>query len=149
MAAGEKGSRTDDWACARVVEHRDGAPGPEVWLLARRSLSNPTDLASYLSNAPAKTGVRPLAQVVFSRHAIEQVFEEAKGETGLDEYEGRYWHSWYCHITLPMMAYARLVSIRCKAAEKGDCSDAARNAVSSRSNTLNPFRPKCASISIG
>ncbi len=119
VAVGEKGPRTYDWACARVVEHRDGAPGPEVWLLARRSLSTPTDLASYLSNAPPETSVRTLAQVASSRHAIEQVFEEAKGETGLDEYEVRYWHSWHRHITLSMMAHTWLVSCRCKAAEKG------------------------------
>jgi SRSO17 transposase len=47
------------------------------------------------------------------------VIEEGKGETGLDEYQVRYWHSWHRHITLSMMAHAWLVSIRCKAAEKG------------------------------
>ena len=41
-----------------------------------------------------------------------QCFEEAKGETGLDHYEVRTWHSWHRHITLSMMAHAWLASIR-------------------------------------
>src|SRR5207249_4555887 len=44
--------------------------------------------------------------------------EEAKGETGLDEYEVRFWHSWYRHITLSMMAHAWLASIRMREQEK-------------------------------
>ncbi len=119
VAEGEKGPRTYDWACGRVVESRDRLPGPDAWLLARRSLSDPTDIAYYLSNAPLDTPLLTLAQVASSRHAVEQVIEEGKGETGLDEYEVRYWHSWYRHITLSMLAHAWLVSIRCLAAEKG------------------------------
>jgi len=119
VAEGEKGPRTYDWAHERVVESRDGLPGPDAWLLARRSLSDPTDIAYYLSNAPVDTPLLKLAQVASSRHVVEQVIEEGKGETGLDEYEVRYWPSWYRHITLSMMALAWLVSIRCKEAEKG------------------------------
>ena len=46
------------------------------------------------------------------RYTVEQCIEEAKGETGLDEYEVRFWHSWYRHITLSMMAHAWLASIK-------------------------------------
>jgi len=118
VAEGEKGPRTYDWVCERVVESRDGLSGPDAWLLARRSLSDPTDIAYYLSNAPVDISLLKLAQVASSRHVVERVIEEGKGETGLDEYEVRYWHSWYRHITLSMMALAWLVSICCKAAEK-------------------------------
>ena len=119
VAEGEKGPRTYDWARERVVESRDGLPGPDAWLLARRSLSDPTDIAYYLSNAPVDIPLLELARVASSRHVVEQVIEEGKGETGLDEYEVRYWHSWYRHVTLSTMAHAWLVSIRCLAAEKG------------------------------
>lgn len=119
VAEGEKGPRTYDWAYGRVVESRDGLPGPDAWLLARRSLEDPTDIAYYLSSASGNTPLLTLARVASSRYGVEQVIEEGKGETGLDEYEVRYWHSWYRHITLSMMAHAWLVSIRCKAAEKG------------------------------
>ncbi len=119
VAEGEKGFRTCDWACSRVVESRNGQPGPDAWLLARRSVNDPTEVAYYLSSAAEDTPLFGPAQVAPSRYAVEQVIEEGKGETGLDEYEVRYWHSWYRHITLSMMAHTWLVSIRCKGAEKG------------------------------
>jgi SRSO17 transposase len=123
VAEGEKGLITYDWACQRIVEAREGLPGPDGWLIARRSISDPTDIAYYLSNAPVDTPLLKLAQVASTRYTVEQCIEEAKGETGLDEYEVRYWHSWHRHITLSMMAHAWLASVRYKATEKkGDMS---------------------------
>ena len=123
VAEGEKGLITYDWACQRIVESRDGLPGPDGWLIARRSISDPTDIAYYLSNAPVDTPLLKLARVASTRYTVEQCIEEAKGETGLDEYEVRYWHSWHRHITLSMMAHAWLASVRYKATEKkGDLS---------------------------
>jgi len=81
-------------------------------LLARRSITKPDEMAYYLSNAPEDTPLLTLAQVAGARWAVEQCFEEAKGEAGLDHYEVRYWQSWYRHITLSMMAHAWLTSIR-------------------------------------
>jgi SRSO17 transposase len=118
VAEGEKGLITYDWGCQRVVESRDGLPGPDAWLIARRSLSDPTDIAYYLSNALAETPLLKLAQVASTRYTVEQCIEEAKSETGLDEYEVRYWHSWHRHITLSMMAHAWLASVRYQATEK-------------------------------
>jgi len=118
VAEGEKGLITYDWACQRVVESRDGLPGPDAWLIARRSLGDPTDIAYYMSNAPANTSLLKLAQVASTRYTVEQCIEEAKSETGLDEYEVRYWHSWHRHITLSMMAHAWLASVRWQATEK-------------------------------
>jgi SRSO17 transposase len=118
VAEGEKGLITYDWACRRIVESRDGLPGPDAWLVARRSLRDPTDIAYYLSNAPVDASLLKLAQVASTRYTVEQCIEEAKGETGLDEYEVRYWHSWHRHITLSMMAHAWLASVRYQATEK-------------------------------
>lgn len=118
VGEGEKGPRTYDWARQRVVESRDRLPGPDAWLLARRSISDPLDIAHYLSNAPAHTPLLKLAQVAAVRYTVEQCIEEAKGETGLDDYEVRHWHSWHRHITLSMMAHAWLASIRRKTQEE-------------------------------
>jgi len=118
VAEGEKGLITYDWACQRIIEKCDGLPGRDSWLIARRSLSDPTDIAYYLSNAPADTPLLKLAQVASTRYTVEQCIEEAKGETGLDEYEVRHWHSWHRHITLSMMAHAWLASARYKATKK-------------------------------
>jgi SRSO17 transposase len=118
VAEGEKGLITYDWACQRVVESSGGLPERDAWLLARRSISNPTDIAYYLSNAPVDMPLLKLAQVASTRYTVEQCIEEAKGETGLDDYEVRFWHSWYRHITLSMMAHTWLASVRYQATEK-------------------------------
>src|SRR5260221_5775415 len=112
VVEGEKGLITYHWARVRVVESRDQLPGPDVWLLARRSPSTPDKLAYYLAYAPPKTSLETLVRVASMRYTVEQCIEEAKGETGLDEYEVRFWHSWYRHITLSMMAHAWLAHIR-------------------------------------
>ena len=118
VSEGEQGPITYDWTRVRVVESREGLPGPEGWLMARRSLSDPTDIAYYLSNAPQSTALQTMAEVASTRWSIETTIEEGKGETGLDEYEVRYWHSWHRHITLSMLAHAWLASIRQGAGEK-------------------------------
>jgi SRSO17 transposase len=112
VADGAKGPLTYDWACARVLESRDGVPGPESWLLARRSLRDAKEIAYFLSNAQADTPLETLAQKASQRWSIEQCFEESKSETGLDEYEVRSWDSWHRHITLSMMAHAWLASVK-------------------------------------
>ena len=118
VGQGEKGPRSYDWAAVRIVEKRGAVPGPEGWLLARRSVSDPTELAYYLSNAPVDTSLPTLAEVAGARWSTETTIEEGKGEAGLDEYEVRYWHSWYRHITLSMMAHAWLAAMRQPAGEK-------------------------------
>jgi SRSO17 transposase len=104
----------------QVASHdfRDQLPGPDVWLLARRSPSAPDKLAYYLAYAPTKTSLATLVRVASSRYTVEQCIEEAKGEMELDEYEVRFWHNWYWHVTLSMMAYAWLASIRLLKREK-------------------------------
>jgi SRSO17 transposase len=118
VAEGAKGPRRYDWACQRVLETREGCFGPPAWLLARRSVSDGQEIAYYLAHAPIDTPLLMLAQVASTRYTVEQCIEEAKGETGLDEYQVRYWHSWFRHITLSMMAHAWLAFVRAKSQAK-------------------------------
>lgn len=119
VTEGEKGPLEYDWGRQRIVESRHGLPGGDLWLVARRSVSDPSQLAYYLSNAPEEVPLLTLAQVASRRFSIEQCFREAKGEVGLDEYEVRYWHSWHRHITLSMMALAFLVWVRAREVTAG------------------------------
>ncbi|MHB0859394.1 MAG: IS701 family transposase [Anaerolineae bacterium] len=128
VAQGEQGERLYDWAALRVVESQDDLPGQEVWLLARRSVADPTELAYYLAHAPADTPLGELARVAAQRYVVEQCLEEAKGETGLDEYEVRRWDSWHRHITLAIMAYALLGWLRYRqTVKKGGLSPSSPN----------------------
>jgi SRSO17 transposase len=61
------------------------------------------------------TGDRPLVYVAGMRWAIEESFEAAKGEVGLDQYEVRRWVGWYRHITLALLAHAFLAVTRAHA----------------------------------
>ena len=82
------------------------------WLLARRSISDPTDLAFYVCFAPAATSLATLVRVAGCRWRVEEAFEQAKGEVGLDHYQVRQYGAWYRHITLAMAAHAFLAVTR-------------------------------------
>ena len=53
------------------------------------------------------------------RWLIEECFQQAKGEAGLDQYQVRSWRAWYAHITLSMLALAWLAASRAQAQKKG------------------------------
>jgi len=115
---GSKGPRLYQWARVAVRPLED--PGAGYWLLARRSLADPTDQAYYLCHGSPSTPLRELVRVAGARWAIEESFQSAKGEVGLDQYQVRRWDSWYRHTTLAMLAHAFLTVTRANAAKKGD-----------------------------
>ena len=94
--------------------------GRGYWLLCRRSPVDPGELAYYVCYGPAGTALAELARVTSTRWAIEECFEEAKGQVGLDQYEVRRWDGRYWHITLSMLAQAYLAVVRHQAAEQGE-----------------------------
>lgn len=114
---GEKGEIMYDWLMLDVIESRNGLPDRKGRLIVRRSISNPEEVAFYLSNDTTNS-IRTLAVVASKRYSIEQCFEEGKGENGLDSYEVRYWNSWHRHITLSMMAHALLAVMRSRTGTK-------------------------------
>ena len=115
---GTKGPRVYDWAAVDIRPLRE--PGKGHWLLVRRSVAKPGELAYYVCFGPEETALEELVRVAGSRWAIEECFEEAKGEVGLDQYEVRKWDGWYRHITLAMLAHAYLTVIRQRALEHGE-----------------------------
>ena len=121
---GSKGERLFEWAWISISELTAMGSavglGPilekgfERWLLARRSLDDPTEVAYFTVFAPQTTPLERVVQVVGSRWAIEIGFKTAKGEVGLDQYEVRSWTGWYRHITLTLLAHAFLVTIQAR-----------------------------------
>lgn len=112
---GAKGPRWYDWM---VLPLPFNSPEPEQfsrWLLVRRSISHPTEYAYYLCGGLPETSLRELVRVAGTRWAVEDSFEAAKGEVGLDHYEVRSWQGWYRYITLSMFALAVLAVIRVQA----------------------------------
>lgn len=113
--AGSKGPRLYDWARLRLF--RMQAPPWDHWLLIRRSIADPPDMAFYVTFGPHTTDLKELAAVAGLRWTIEECFQSAKGETGLDHCEVRSWHGWYRHITLSMLALAFLACLRARLKE--------------------------------
>lgn len=134
LSAGEgsKGQRLYDWAMAALPGHEHRLDASR-WLLARRSLTDPDDVAFYLCSGPDDTTIQTLVRVAGARWAIEECFKQAKGEVGLDHYQVRRYHGWYRHITLSMLAYAYLAVTAAtdpKAAATWSASAHQRSAVS-------------------
>ncbi len=110
---GAKGPRLYDWA---RVPYNGRAEGFACALLVRRSIANPAERTFSLTHAPAGSTLAALVRVAGTRWSIESGFEQAKGEVGLDHYEGRSWVGWHRHVTRAMFALAYLVAVRKAAA---------------------------------
>jgi SRSO17 transposase len=113
---GAKGPRVYDWAVLRA-----NCPEPETharWLLIRRSVSDPTDVAYFACGGPPGTTLLELVRIAGTRWAVEDLFELAKGDCGLDEYEVRSWVGWHRHVTLSLFALAVVAVIRSRAAKR-------------------------------
>jgi SRSO17 transposase len=135
---GAKGPRIFDWAVASLPGDDGIPPGWSRSLLARRALTrnakDERELAYYLCCAPAGTTDDELIRVAGSRWAVEECFQTAKNEAGLDQYQVRRYDAWYRHITLAMLAHAYLAVTAATApkalAAASSRSRSARSAVS-------------------
>jgi SRSO17 transposase len=114
---GTKGARLHDWAYCELAD-LDAAEynmdQSRIWtrgLLIRRNIAD-GDLAFFSTWCPAGTPIETLVKVEGHRWAIEDSFETAKNELGLDHNETRSWHGWHRHVSLVMLAFAMLAIIR-------------------------------------
>jgi SRSO17 transposase len=114
---GAHGERIYDWA--RLAIRPVWENGLGHWVLARRSVSDPTGIAYYVCYGPVGTRLKDLVRVAAARWAVEESFQVAKGECGLDHYQVRLYRAWYRHITLAMAALAYLTAVRAAEAIKG------------------------------
>jgi SRSO17 transposase len=114
LSAGEgsKGPRLYEWAWLQLPEQSETPSQRARWVLIRRSLSDPSERAYYRAYGPARLTLAELVRVTGSRWRIEEGYEQAKGEVGLDQYEVRTWRAWYRYVTLALLAYAALVVMR-------------------------------------
>nr|WP_234441733.1 IS701 family transposase [Streptomyces sp. WM6386] len=121
---GAKGPRVYHWAAVRLpavaeFDYQGEVPHRMRWALARRSISRPDEIAYYLAYAPLQVTVQELVRVAGARWAIEECFQAAKNECGLDQYEVRRYVGWYRHVTLAMLAHAFLAATAHQPWEKG------------------------------
>lgn len=106
---GAKGPRYYDWAWIHI------GTGSHRHLLIRRNRA-PGELAFYLCWSPTEVPLSELVRVAGVRWSVEECFQAAKGQVGLDHYQVRNWTSWHRHITLAMLALAFLTALASDAA---------------------------------
>lgn len=101
------------------TSHARVSTGPEGWLIGERPLKAGAEETEekhaaetnyyYFSDLPEDTSLERLATLAHSRWAIEQFYEDAKGECGLGDYQGRRWDGFHRHLALVMVAYSFLM----------------------------------------
>src|ERR1700746_514566 len=115
---GTKGPRWHDWAYVELADldqyDDDLAREWTRGLLVRRNIADGS-LAFYSTWCPKGTSIQKLVVVEGHRWAIEDSFETAKNELGLDHNETRSWHGWHRHVSLVMLAFAMMAVIRHRA----------------------------------
>lgn len=108
--AGAFGTTLQRWVGVPLTELC--LPGMRRWLLIRRTLDDPDELAYFLAYGPEATTPEELVRIGRLRWVIEECFAQAKGEVGLDQYEVRTWEAWHRFVTLCLLAHAALVVVR-------------------------------------
>ena len=106
---GSKGLRLYDWA--RIALPWTHPPEFERWVLIRRNRQAPDQRAYYYAFAPKGTTLSELAGAAGLRWTIEECFQRAKTDLGLDHCEARSWHGWHRHMSLVMAAAAFLAKL--------------------------------------
>jgi SRSO17 transposase len=111
---GCKGHRDYAWAWAATAS-------PRHWILIRRSLSDPANLAFYYCHAPEgrPASLPVLIKVTGKRWPVEECFAHGKGQAGLDQHQVRLWHSFHRHTVLSMCAQALLAIAAARPAPPG------------------------------
>jgi len=114
---GTKGPRLHDWCYLELADldaSQFNNANDGLWtrgLLIRRRIAD-GDLAFFTTWCPAGTTIETLVAVEGHRWAIEDSFETAKNEFGLDHNESRSWHGWHRHVSMVMLAFAMMAVIR-------------------------------------
>jgi hypothetical protein len=131
---GTKGYRVYDWA---VID----SDHPDHQYMIRRAIDD-GELAFYHCYNPRREPVGELVRVAGARWPIEECFQTAKGQVGLDNYQVRLYHAWYRHITLAMIAQTFLAILAHRHREKkGDSHPAPPPPQTIPPTTRPPARP--------
>jgi SRSO17 transposase len=105
VAEGTKGAIEYEFTRRRVTLSKDGLPWKTVWLVVKRTLGTDPTYWYYISNASTSARLPLFVWLSGRRWAIEQCFEEARQEVGLDHYEVRKYAGWHHHMLLCMLAH--------------------------------------------
>ena len=120
--AGSKGERLYEWALLPLfrLQLSEEERYWGHWLLVRRNVEDPEEVAYYIVFAPKETTtLEELVRVAGTRWRVESCFEQAKDGFGLAEYEVRKWEGWHRHVTICLLAHAFVCVVRYEEVRRG------------------------------
>lgn len=113
---GQRGKLRSRFAFCRVkVAQDDGidrAHHEPLWLIAEwpEGEAAPTKFA--LTTLRRTMSKKQIVRVLKERYRTERVYEEMKGELGLDHFEGRSFPGWHHHVSVALCCYAFVIAER-------------------------------------
>ena len=123
VAEGTKGPIGYEFTKRQVTLCRDGLPDRAVWLIIKRSCGAQPSYWYYISNAPLSARLPLFVWLSGVRWAIEQCYEEAKTDLGMDHYEVRKYSGWHHHMLVCMLAHFFLWHVKIRLGEKSPSLD--------------------------
>ena len=118
VSEGTKGPIVYEFTRRQVILAAEGLPQKTVWLLIRRTIGDEPEYSYFISNAASSTRLKTLVWLSGMRWAIEQCFEETKGELGMDHYEVRKFRGWHHHMLTCMLAHFFLWHLKIRMGKK-------------------------------
>jgi SRSO17 transposase len=118
VSEGAKGPIVYEFTRRQVILAAEGLPQKTVWLLIRRTIGDEPEYSYFISNAASSTRLKTLVWLSGMRWAIEQCFEETKGELGMDHYEVRKFRGWHHHMLTCMLAHFFLWHLKIRMGKK-------------------------------
>lgn len=116
---GTKGPMHSNFAVRRVVTcHSDGTAAEEkevLWLLIDWPKNEPEPTGYFLLTLPPNTPRKKLVRIVKERWRTERIYEDLKGELGLDHFEGRRFGGWHHHVSVALCCYAFVIAEKVRA----------------------------------
>jgi SRSO17 transposase len=118
VSEGTKGPILYEFTRRKVILSAEGLPRNTVWLLVRRTIADKPEYSYFISNASDNARLKTLVWLSGLRWAIEQCFEEAKTELGMDHYEVRKYTGWHHHMLTCMLAHFFLWHLKIRMEKK-------------------------------
>lgn len=114
-----KGTKQDlsaRFALRRIVPAYDQCYGMEnrepLWLLIEWRDGDTEPANYFLSSLSSRMSKKKLIRLAMQRWRTERVYEDLKGELGLDHYEGRRYSGWNHHVSVALSCYAFIIAER-------------------------------------
>ena len=112
---GTKGKLWSRFAVCRVLPVRDDSNDVEaepVWLVMEWPPDEASSTKFSFSTLPRTVTRKRLVRLIKERYRTERVYEDLKGELGLDHFEGRTFGGWHHHVTVALCCFAFIVAER-------------------------------------